>query len=92
MRKTMLTMAGILALVQALQLSAAEAQSGHPTSNFPGSLKNGVGYRPILFADHNGGDLPAHDRGEGTTLPRSSGPDGFVCCVSPEGRSAGVPE
>jgi len=91
MLKTMLTVAGILVLVQAVQLSAAEAQSDYPSSNDPGSLKSAAGYRPILFANHDG-ELPAHDRGEGTTLPRSSDPDGFVCCVSPEGRSTGVPE
>jgi hypothetical protein len=90
MLKTMVTMAGILEFVQAVQLPAAEAQSGYPSSNDPGSLKDGARYRPILFANHNDGELPAHDGVEGTTLPRSSDPVG--CCVSPEGRSAGMPE
>ena len=92
MLKTMLTVAGILVLVQAVQLPAAEAQSAYPSCNYPGPLKDGARYRPILFANHNDGELPAHDGVEGTTLPRSSDPDGFVCCVSPEGRSTGVPE
>ena len=83
MLKNMLTMAGILTLVQAVQLPVAEAQSG---SIYPGSLQVGVGHRPVLFPNHTEGELPGHDGGEGTRLPRSSEPDGFVCCVSPEGR------
>jgi hypothetical protein len=51
MLKTMVTMAGILEFVQAVQLPAAEAQSGYPSSNYPGSLKDGARYRPILFAN-----------------------------------------
>jgi hypothetical protein len=92
MLKTMLAMAGILALVQAVQLPAADAQSGYPSSNYLGSLKGGEAYRAILFATHNEGELPAHDGGAAAALPRSSEPDDFVCCVSPEGRSTGVPE
>jgi len=92
MLKTMLTMAGILTLVQAVQLPVAEAQSGYPSSVYPGSLQVGVGHRPVLFPNHTEGELAAHDGGEGTRLPRSSEPDGSVCCVSPEGRPAGIPE
>ena len=92
MLKTMLTMAGILTLVQAVQLPVAEAQSGYPSSIYPGSLQVGVGHRPVLFPNHTEGESPAHDGGERTTQPRSSNPSGFVCCVSPEGRSAGIPE
>ena len=92
MLKTTLTMAGILTLVQAVQLPVAEAQSGYPSSIYPGSLQVGVGHRPVLFPNHTEGESPAHDGGKGTRLPRSSEPDGFVCCVSPGGSALGVPE
>ena len=86
------TMAGFLTLVQAVQLPVAEAQSGYPSSIYPGSLQVGVDHRPVLFPNHTEGESPAHDGGERTTQQRSSNPSGFVCCVSPEGRSAGLPE
>jgi len=96
MLKTMLTIAGILTLVQAVQLTAANAQSGYPSPNYPGSPNSGAHYRPtISFNSEDNlsplGGLPAPG-GERTTQPRSSNLSGFVCCVSPEGRSPGVPE
>ena len=90
MLKTMLTIAGVLALVQAVQLPAAEAQSGYPSPNDPGSPKGVADYRLTLRSIFPGGVLPAPS-GEVTTQPRSSDPNGFVCCVSPEGQN-GMPK
>jgi len=93
MLKTMLTVAGVLALSQVVQLPAADAQSGY--SNYPGSPDGGARYRPTVGWDgvanlSPGSALLAPGR-EGTSQPPSSNPTGFVCCVSPEGRSS-LPE
>ena len=89
MLKTMLTIAGVLALGQAVQLPAAQAQSG---SNYPGSPEGGVHYRATI----EGRLLPqgalSAPVGESTAQPRSSNLSGFVCCVSPEGRASAIPE
>jgi hypothetical protein len=95
MLKTTLTIAGVLVLGQAVQLPAADAQSGYASPYHPGSPNGGAQYRPTTDFDgvaglSPGGGLPA-PVGEGTTQPRPSHPSGFVCCVSPEGRSS-MPE
>jgi hypothetical protein len=98
MLKTMLTIAGALALVSAVQLPAAHAASpgigtpSHPSSNYPGSPKGGKGYSPAMgwdgnnpFPNHNEGGEPAHNGGEGTTKSGSYDPTGGVCCSSSSG-------
>jgi len=90
MLKTMLTIASVLVLGQAVQLPASAAQSGYPSLNDPGS-KGVADYRPTLGSIFPNSVLPALG-GEVTTQPRSSDPDGFVCCVSPGGSALGVPE
>jgi hypothetical protein len=91
MLKTILTIAGVLVLGQAVRLPAADAQSGYRSPNDPGSPKGVADYRPTLGSFFPIGVLPAPG-GEGTAQPRSSNPSGFVCCVSPEGRSTASPE
>ena len=87
MLKTMLTIAGVLALVQAVQLPAAEAQSGDQSPNSSGSPA--VARATVGF---DGSGLLAPQGGKDASQPGSSSPSGFVCCVSPEGRSPASPE
>ena len=91
MLKTILTIAGVLLLGQAVQLPAVDVQSGYRSPNDSGSPKGVADYRPTLGSIFPNGVLPAPG-GEGTTQPRPSNPSGFVCCVSPEGRSSASPE
>ena len=71
MLKTILTIAGVLVLGQAVRLPAADAQSGYRSPNDPGSPKGVADYRPTLVSFFPNGVMPAPG-GEGTAQPRSS--------------------
>ena len=87
MLKAVLTIASVLVLDASVQLSAADAQSAPPSSDQHGSPHGGGQARATMGLFGSPGS-PAPG-GKGTMQQRPTNPQGFVCCVSPEGSGMG---